>query len=898
MAALLLLVMPFCGGVGGHAFAQEFSLSDDMWAEPSEPKDARDDLSRKSISALMRQVRRTQKSNPRLAKDIYEEIIRRTPYHYKARFELAKLLSGSNPAKALEHLNVAARVFPGSDSVQYRMGMVLERLNRPLESAESYRKAIRLNPRHYSANKRLRSILRGMRARQGVIKRASEGFFATPNLATLTLFGQVVIKNASPREAVLQFEEVLEEAPGLAEAHIWIARAKHAVGDLDGEVESYRAYLRQNDEAVGVRLMLLQRMHEAGYYREALAELKSLGKDFARDEPKKSQARITYLQSRINSAQEFPDAAATLLLEAARLGHNSREVKAAFAEDLALHHDNGTVWLAYGRWLKQRGEYQQAGLALRQAGVLSDDTRGDSRKELQDMLQKDQALPAVNLALGEIAFADGDEKSAIAHLSDLPPGHALDARASLLRGRIHRKRGEIEESIDAFLRYVLFFKGGNDATFAKGNMFWALDRKKEALAAWKKDPGILEKHPDVLLQVAEYYRKNGDRKAELSFRKSLAKAMPGNHPNSLRLGTLYKENGRPKQAIKHYNRVLKVRPRDYKLLIMISKAHLELEQFQEALPLLQRASRLKALDPEMNLMLARGMFERKQYADALREYWALAQTQPNHPDLPKVLPDLALNVPSAPEVRRMAFDMAVAEKRNDVAIELLAGLLKEGEEQLEDRVTLAALYLESGKNAEAVAVLKPTGDTAKDPKSTRKRLEMLAGIQEKMKHKAGLLDTLNQLQVLLPDDTDLMRNRGVLMAGLNRVEAAHPLLKIAVEKNSDDDEARLALARAELKKRNSKAGEKHLVILLKKNGDNLTALQLMIELTLDRKKLRKAMPLMEHWVTLNPDDAIIRRNLISLNLLYKRKPEARIHYEALQRINPKSAKRFAKHFTQ
>ena len=212
-----------------------------------------------------------------VAISLYGSVIEQYAQHFGARYALGRLLLHADPKRAREHLTAAREIRPTSARVHFLLGQAQEADGALLEAAESYRQAIRINAYDTAANARLRGVLRRLRAQQGAIGRAEELFWDNPNLAGLMLYGRVVMRHATPRQALLEFEALRGRAPQLPEVELWIARAYRQIGDEAGEIRAYRRYVEQQPQALNVRLALADRLVAAGRYRELNAGSVTLG---------------------------------------------------------------------------------------------------------------------------------------------------------------------------------------------------------------------------------------------------------------------------------------------------------------------------------------------------------------------------------------------------------------------------------------------------------------------------------------------------------------------------------------------------------------------------------------------------------------------------------------------
>ncbi len=855
-------------------------------AQPAEPEPPR------SVDALYRAGRRAERRG-RIATAVqaYEAVLRRAPYHFLTHMALGRINLPIDPSTARNHLETARRTHPSTADVHYLLAQAYEGLGRDLDAAEAYRRAIHLNPRHYDANARLRKVLRRLRGGRTVVERAAEAFAADPSLASLTLFGRLILEQLSPRQAVLEFEAVRQQQPELPEVGLWLARAHRAAQNGAAELAAYRRYLQARPQAIGVRLLVVERLASQGWYQQAAALLNQAAQAPAATQSRTVGARVTYLRSRLRSAQQAPGEAGELLLLAHERGYARDAVEQAYAEDLALFPEAPALWFAYGNWLRKVGRSAEGTDALVRAGLLDARHRRKAQASLRLMQKQGTATVSAALALGELALADGDGDAALRYLEQVPPGHPRDGRASLLRGKLFRERGQVDAALDAFTRYVFFHEERRDMLYARGNLFWELGRREEALKLWMEHREVLTRYPHVLLRVAAHYRSQGDTAAEITAREQLVAALPGNQENRIRLGKLYHARGRVLEAVLLWEQVLQERPRDPALLRQVAQGWLALDDADRALPLLQRAAEMGGLDPEASAMLANRLYERREYEAALRAYWALYERQPEHPALPRVLPELVLNLPAQPAQQRAAARLARDAGRLEPAAQLMEAVVNAMPRDPDARIALAEIYLAQDRAQAAETLL--AGDGAG---GQTQALRLLAKAQARSGQRALLAQTLARLHALEPQDATLPRRRGLLLVDLGRKEAARPLLEQALAAQPEDDAVAVALAEVELALKAPASAERHLRDVLARTPGHEHASRRLVEALIAQRKWEAAAARMEDWLAGHPRDAAMRYNLVAAYLKLFRKEAARPHYEALQETNPRRARKLDAYF--
>ncbi|MDH4248210.1 MAG: tetratricopeptide repeat protein, partial [Deltaproteobacteria bacterium] len=682
------------------------------------------------------------------------------------------------------------------------------------------------------------------------------------------------------------------------------ARAEHALGNSDGEIQAYRSYLEVHPGALGVGLMLLQRLQENGYYREAADYAATLQLDTLSEDSHAAEdrARAWYLESRVASAMDQPVQAALDLRKALRLGYDARQMAQAFAEDLSLYPDTGTLWLVHAEWLEHESpqrrvtgpKLQSYVDSLRQAGLLDPAIRPEARLRLEALLTHPGSAPPAHLALGELALADSDRTEALSQLERVPAGHGLDSAASLLRGQIYRDAGDIAGSVDAFLRYVMAQPNPGEMRFARGNVLWVLGQRSAALALWETDPQALRSHPEALSSLAGHYQTRQEPAMEIQTRQRLALLQPANHRNLIRLGEVLHGQGRTREAVNYWETALKQRPRDHQLLESLGRAYLTLGDQERGVNRLFQVTRMRPLDESSNALLADSLMRRGELGDALRVFSDILRSNPTHAGARKAIPELVLNVPSDDALRRSAAEIALGDGRMELAGELYSVLLRDHPEEEPLRMTLVDVRMRQGQLAEVERLLLEGIDEG-SPR-TQERLEMLADLQQRQERPAALAETLVRLRRLRPGDADLARRLGLLLVSLKRGTEAKPVLEASLSTQGGNPEVRLHLARLSLAAKDEPGTVTHFTALLAVQPDQPEALAWLIPHHLKAKEWAAALPLLNRQAELTPQDPVVRYNLVVSLLNLNRTGESRPHYDFLRGLDPVRADRLKGYF--
>ncbi|MBI3992059.1 MAG: tetratricopeptide repeat protein [Candidatus Lambdaproteobacteria bacterium] len=826
---------------------------------------------------------------------IYREVVQGYPEHFNSRLALGRMLIASAPAEAVQHLDAARALRPTSPGASFLLGRALEAEGRLLDAAEAYRKTIALDAGNTAANDRLRGILRTLRSRMSLVDQAMEHFWANPSLASLTLLGRIVMRDAEPRQALLEFETLRERLPNLPEVYLWIARAYARLDDPAGEIRAYTEYLNRHPDAVGVRLTLAERQIAQSRYRSADDTLHRLlppagGAVLRLDAHDLAQRDL--LRSRARSGLGEQEQATALLLEAAREGAPAQTVRAAFAQDVARRPDDGALRMGYGHWLRESGDPLAAIAQFRVPCLRDADLRTDCMAALNALTGNRAAASEARFALGELALAQGQADEAIAQFQRIPAGDPVERRAALHLGMIYRDQGDVERAIDEFTRYVLSFPEPLGMHFARGNLFWVRGARDAAIAYWLRDPRALAGQAATLSEVAPYLQTQGRTAEELMLREMLRDAAPAELANRVRLGTLLLEAGRNDEAAREWDTVLAAGYGNYDVLIQMGRGMLAHGRHAQALQALWQAAQLKPLDDDLSAGLAEALAAAGRREEALRIYWQLHASNPRHPAPLKAIPELVRQVPVSPAERLQAAELAVTTGNRRQAVDLLEELLPLAPENDAARLLLARLLLQIGSPGEAEAVLTAWPD---DP-AHLERLRMLAQAQEAQGRVDALLGTLTRLRALDPGNTRYDRMLGVLLARRNRLPEAAPLLEQVLAADPADGEVRGYLARHRAEQGELAQAAAHYERLLADNPDQQEPTEALKRIYNAQRDWDPLVVLLERWLRLHPQDAEARDSLVGAYLRDYRVNDARPHYEALREAAPGRARRYEPYF--
>ncbi len=676
--------------------------------------------------------------NPGAAEMVFQRLVRIAPDDLRGRLGLARVQLEHAPADALETLDAARALAPNAEEVHWLRGRALEALGRLPEAAEAYRQAIRINPRRVEINQRLHQVLRTLGGRRTRVDEAAQRFYATPNLGTLSLFGRLLLDEATPQQAVTELEDARRRVPLLPEIDLWIARAQKLAGSLNGEIEAYERLLAADPKAAGVRLLLAVHLEEAGRLRQAGEALAPFDRDarLLAGLDRSERAQLAYVRSRVVLAHGDSAGSARALIEAAALGLDPALVRAAFQNDLASYPEEPELWSAWARWHERSGWPDRAVEAWLQAGLLDARQRPAARQALVAIQAANPArnVPAesasggpapsgakgpapvvakgpapvvakgpapsglvptgatsaapsasaageaaavadsARLALARLALADGQAQEALQLAEALPVSADARRLRRLVQGLAYRMLGQVAQSVAALTAYTMVETDSVGLARARGSVLWELGDATAAVAAWREQPGALHGRPDLLEHVATHLHSIGDAKAELAVRERLA-ALPGSlRANRVRLGDMYLSLGRSRDALAQWDAALAQNLWDFDLLMRVSRQRFAQGDVDAAAQRLFQANNLRPIPTEMALLLAEGRRAQGRLGDALSVYWQVYQQHPQESQVRDALPELAALTPADPTVLREAARLALETARPELAERLRKSL--------------------------------------------------------------------------------------------------------------------------------------------------------------------------------------------------------------------------------
>lgn len=433
------------------------------------------------------------------------------------------LLVAGDEDQALQVLERAAGLLPGSAWVALNLGTAHRRLGDLAAAETAYRRALALRPGYGAAEVALGTVLRKRGATAeaiAVLEKAASSGGNDDRARALVALGSAYLAADRRADAARTFERAIERAPAVAEIRVGVARGYLAAGgeaDIARAIEVLERTVALAPDVPQVHSALGRALEKKGDRRAAVdayqrairldptyryARIRLFRLALATEDYPHARMQVEYL---LQHAPDVPEHSFWAGLVAAREGHTG-EARERYRE--AIDKADGKYPEAFfnlGRAEKAEGRLDEAiaayekaialrpgydtarnnlALALKQAGRLA-----EAEAVYREALAHDRGYAAAWLNLGQLLAGQGRHDEAIACFDE-----ALQARpgypaARLDLGATYRKAGRIAEAVTTYRdlvaehpRYVSAWFNLGIALDAQGDETQARDAYRAALA--------------------------------------------------------------------------------------------------------------------------------------------------------------------------------------------------------------------------------------------------------------------------------------------------------------------------------------------------------------------------------------------------------------------------------
>lgn len=827
------------------------------------------------------------------------QLARQSPPHFRAYRALSRFYLGQR--KIPDHLShahfyaaVALRLRPASDVTHDVMGQILERQGKPRQAASHYRSALHYNPSARAINKRLRRILRRRQAEKSLVEKASIRFEKNPSLASLTLFGRIVMKESPPEEALVEFGNLRPHLSKLPEIHLWIARAERKRKNLAGEINAYQAFLARNPKALGVRLLLLERLLDTGRIGQVQEELTRIQKKNL-SLSKRERGKLWLIKSGLLAEKGQGEKVAKALQSASQLGVPAKQIRHGFQRALEIQTENGELWLKFAHWLRDHHRRVEAVRHYVKAAKSKKSLLDDAMEGLESLKLTGSASYDVYLALGELAYLDEEYKDTLEFLEKIPPDHPRARESFRWQGFAYHRLGKPTLRKQAFYRYIKGFGTREEKAMAQGRLDFELGNKAKAVESWLGALAHLGGEPEILKGMISYLKKEGRLSKETSVRRMLKRGYPMDQGNLRGLALALEKLNRSAESLAEWEALAQRKKTDASLWVKVSGLYRKMGQEKKALSAMLQASRIQPLSRDDTLQLAGLLEKENQYAESLELYWQVFQESPDHQNLRQALPRLVLMTPAPAAIRLAAAKLAMEASQFEVTLEILEDLVRLYPLEIEGGLMLGRLLLAQKAPAEAERVLLNVSQA--QGRQAQTRLELLAQAQRTLGSLRNLMQTLAALNQLKGfRDEKITTELGVLYAKFSYFSKAKPLLEKSWEENDENGDVALHLARVKSFEGDPEGGILILKRLLSRKPGHTASRAGLIRLLTVKGSQRELAAELEIWVQKFPQDREARHALILAYLREFQAQQAFPHYQILKKLDPGRALSLIRYF--
>lgn len=288
----------------------------------------------------------------------------------------------------------------------------------------------------------------------------------------------------------------------------------------------------------------------------------------------------------------------------------------------------------------------------------------------------------------------------------------------------------------------------------------ALESKRKSLAL---DPA----NTQLAIELSYDYLRRGDTAEAIAVLKDAVKATPGDMAASLALSSIYLRHlQKPDMAIKYAQGALDASPKSFPPYAMLWEIYLSQGQASKAQQVLEKAAKSKSTDPKFWLSLAEAANR-----DALRTGAQFSESDIQR--LSALLGKAESMAPNDPEVLNRAGDLFSLAHQIDKALPLYRKLVEVKPSFPKAREKLAACYVETGRQTEAIDTLE---EVVKFDPLNRAAYDQLRDLN----YRAGNVEKalINAKQGLIMEPTRIERHGDVaeLLFELKRYDEAADLL--------------------------------------------------------------------------------------------------------------------------
>jgi len=208
-----------------------------------------------------------QKNKLKIAKGLYEEVLKIDPNHFESIFLLGTLCAQSKSfEEARQLLYKATQINPNFADAHNNLGNVLKELQDNEKAMISYKKSIEVQPNFAPAHNNIGTLFLEMNERQKAISFFQKAVELQPNfIEALNNLGSV-LEQSHPEKAIKYYEQAIQINPNYAETHYNFGNMLREIGEHQKAINSYeKAISLKSDHAKAYNNLLFTMLHSEKY---------------------------------------------------------------------------------------------------------------------------------------------------------------------------------------------------------------------------------------------------------------------------------------------------------------------------------------------------------------------------------------------------------------------------------------------------------------------------------------------------------------------------------------------------------------------------------------------------------------------------------------------------------
>jgi len=218
-------------------------------------------------------VENQKKNNFQIAENLYKEILKTNPNHFKSIFYLGTLLAQTkkfNLAKLLLHK--AIQIQPNYAIAHNNLGNVLKELEEHQKAISSYEKAIQINPNYADAHYNFGVALQKLGQYQKAISSYEKAIQIQPNYTmAYNNLGNLLKELGEHQKAISSYEKAITIQPNDAMAHYNLGNLLKELGEHQKAISSYEKAIQIQPNYIMAYNNLGNLLKELGEHQKAIS---------------------------------------------------------------------------------------------------------------------------------------------------------------------------------------------------------------------------------------------------------------------------------------------------------------------------------------------------------------------------------------------------------------------------------------------------------------------------------------------------------------------------------------------------------------------------------------------------------------------------------------------------